>query len=314
MPAFARSTASRIALQHAWPLAFGLALAGCRSPEAAQPTLPTSPEVRTAAGTLAATLEGMAYDPAQHDATCKVYHHVYAPDGRLLTKGLGGEFPHHRGLFVGWNQLTCGGATFDFWHCRKGESLRFQGFRSASELGMPEDHGWQVAAVSWCRGDGTALLDERRATRAVDLGDGVVALQVHCVLSALGDPVALRGDPQHSGHQFRALQDFAPAAAAKVRYLRPAGAVAQADDVWTECDWLAAVLPLATGPVTVVRVEGAGNPTPQRGSTRGYGRFGATFAATVVPGAPLRLSWVYVVANGERTAAWCAEVAGRLRG
>src|SRR5262245_2981597 len=36
-------------------------------------------------------------------ATMKVFHHVYDPTGqRLVTKGPGGLFPHHRGLFYGF--------------------------------------------------------------------------------------------------------------------------------------------------------------------------------------------------------------------
>ena len=37
--------------------------------------------------------------------TYKVYHHVYDPLGKgFVTKGPGGLFPHHRGLFYGFNK------------------------------------------------------------------------------------------------------------------------------------------------------------------------------------------------------------------
>src|SRR5262249_30887883 len=43
-----------------------------------------------------------ALDPNDREDTYKPYHHVYDPAGtQLLTKGPGGLFTHHRGLFFG---------------------------------------------------------------------------------------------------------------------------------------------------------------------------------------------------------------------
>ena len=39
--------------------------------------------------------------------TAKIFAHVLAPGGETtLTKGPGGKFPHHRGIFIGWSKLT----------------------------------------------------------------------------------------------------------------------------------------------------------------------------------------------------------------
>ena len=39
------------------------------------------------------------------ETTKKIYHMVYAPDGsRFITKGVGGRFPHHRGIYFGYNR------------------------------------------------------------------------------------------------------------------------------------------------------------------------------------------------------------------
>jgi len=282
-------------------------LAACYS----APRRPAAPElVVTPRGQLVAALQGEAYDPQRHVETSKVFHHLFDAQGRLLTKGQGGDFEHHRGLFLGWNQLNWRGRSFDFWHCRKGEAQRFHGFVAPAELGLSAD--WQVAEVHWCTGDDELVLDERRALRARDLGRGVVALDVCVELRAVSTPVRLAGDPQHSGHQFRALQDFASKEAAKVRYLRPTGASGGRDDIWTGCDWIAAILPMPDGEVTVLRVEGAGNPQPTTWSTRDYGRFGATFATEVTPNLPLRLQWTYILASGARDAAFCAAQAAAV--
>jgi len=288
------------------PLLLLLGLGACAVADPRPAT--TDPDaVTTPSGVLAARLVRPAYDPAHHGDTCKPYHHVFAPDGRLLTKGLGGHYEHHRGLFLGWNQLRWRGRGFDFWHCRQGETQRFRGFVAPGELGL--DDGWQVAAIDWCDGGGEVVLAERRALCARDLGDNAVALDLRSDLRAASDPVWLDGDPQHAGQQFRALQAFGEPGATPVRYVRPAGAAGQANDVWTGCRWIAAVLPLPDGDVTVLRVEGSGNPGPATWSTRGYGRFGATFTVELRPGEVLRCQWTYVVAAGARDAAWCERLA-----
>jgi hypothetical protein len=57
--------------------------------------------------------------------TYKPFHHVYDASGNLLTKGPDGEhpylrdkilYPHHRGIFIGWNRLTFEGKRYDLWH------------------------------------------------------------------------------------------------------------------------------------------------------------------------------------------------------
>lgn len=273
---------------------------------------PAGPDVVTARGRRAARLVAPVYDPSRHAATCKVYHHVFAPDGRLLTKGDGGQFPHHRGLFVGWNRTTSGGETFDFWHLNHGESQRFAGYRAAVDLALPE--GAQVCAVDWCAVDGRTIVRELRGLAVDELPDGTFALHVRVRLATDQAMVALGGDPQHSGHQFRALQRFADDGAEPVRYVRPDGATARGNDVWTDCEWIAAVLPLPDGPVTVLRVEAPTNRGDVRWSTRPYGRFGATTALTLTPDRPLVFDWYYVVAAGERDARACERTAAALRG
>ncbi|HUU31439.1 MAG TPA: DUF6807 family protein, partial [Phycisphaerae bacterium] len=43
------------------------------------------------------------------EETYKPYLHVLAPDGTLLTKGPGGLYTHHRGIFIGWMKLKYDG-------------------------------------------------------------------------------------------------------------------------------------------------------------------------------------------------------------
>lgn len=289
-------------------VATGLALqvAGCQSGPR-----PQREEVRTDQG-LAALYVWSTYDPEKHRETCKVWHEVYAPDGRLLTKGLGGEFEHHRGLFFGHNQVRSDKRSFDFWHCQGGVSQRHMGFVDPETIDGLEGN-WQVAQVDWCDADGKAIVRELRGLTAVAESPDRTRIEVVIELNAVGGKVRLGGDPQHSGHQFRALNAFARPNAEPLRYVRPASASGGTNDVWTDCDWIAGVLPLPDGPVTVIRVEKPGNPAPVRWSTRPYGRFGATFSCVLIPDQPLRISYSYIIATGELTAERCQQLANAAR-
>lgn len=277
-----------------WPFL----LAACAS------TTPAPAPLRAHDGQALAEFVHPTYDAAAHAATCKPWHRIHAPDGRLLTKDLGGEFEHHRGLFVGWNQVRWRGQRLDFWHCRAGETQRCVDV-------APGPDGGQVAHIDWRTGNGELVLRERRTLRLWLRTDDAYGLELAHEFTAELD-VVLAGDPQHAGQQFRALQAFAEPGAPPVRYLRAAGAEPHGDDVWTGCAWIAALLPLPAGPVTVLRIEGGGNPQPATWSTRAYGRFGATFTTAIAAGGTLRVASHYVIANGARTEAWCAATAASI--
>lgn len=278
-----------------------LLFAACQGAPTTKPAAPG--ELVRQDGRIVANLVTAPYDANHAAATCKPWHDVFAGDGRVLTKGLGGTFPHHRGLFVGWNQVQCGGERFDFWHMNRGESQRLV------RLDADPNGRRQTATIAWCKADGTAVVHEQRTVTLHERADGAAVLDVQVALAAAGDDVVLGGDPQHAGHQFRAVQAFAEKGAAPVRYLRPATAKGGKDDVWTDCAWTAAVLPFADGPVTVLRVEGAGN-AKATWSTRPYGRFGAMWELRLLRGAaPTTLRVTWVIADGERDATWCAAVA-----
>ena len=92
-----------------------------------------------------------AYDTSTKDRaheTYKVYHHVFGPkSGRQITKGAGGKYTHHRGVFVGWNKTSFGdGKQYDFWHCKNGAHLRHIRF---VEQQADADHGTMTSEIHW---------------------------------------------------------------------------------------------------------------------------------------------------------------------
>ena len=251
------------------------------------------------------------HDEAHHHDTCKVFHHVRALDGTLLTKGNGGMFQHHKGLFIGWNRTAWNKRRFDFWHMPKQELQVFRAFLSPKELGMAA--GAQVCAIDWIAPEGEVVIAERRGLQLLEQHGDHYVLHLRNELRAPNGKVRLAGDPQHAGQQFRAPQTFAPKDAVKVSYVRPAGAEDHGNDVWTGCDWIAEIQPHGEQRYTILRVEGRDNRGETTWSTRDYGRFGATRTVDVTKERPLRLDQYYVIAAGARDATWCAAQAAKLR-
>lgn len=262
-------------------------------------------------GKRATLLVARPWNPEDATSTCKVYHHVFAPDGARLTKGEGGTFQHHRGLFVGWNRTRWNGRRFDFWHLPNGESQRWVETQEPAALQLP--NGAEVHHIQWCAPDGTVVVDELRGLAVLEHDDDSYALLLRIECRAPNGDVRLDGDPQHAGQQFRAPQRYAEDDAEPVRYVRPEAAERHENDVWTSCDWIAQVQPGPDGPVTVLRIESPDNPGKTTWSTRPYGRFGATRTFDVTAERPLRIDQIYKVAMGEHDRDWCARQAERLR-
>ena len=117
-------------------------------------------------GAPATTFFHRDHDPKRHHDTCKVFHHVRALDGTLLTKGNGGMFQHHKGLFIGWNRTKWNGQRFDFWHMPKQELQVFRGFLPHDAMNMAE--GAQVCAIEWITPAGEVVIAERRGLQLTE--------------------------------------------------------------------------------------------------------------------------------------------------
>lgn len=260
---------------------------------------------------VAARLMQLPFDKNNPRPTCKVFHHVYAPDGALLTKGFGGQFEHHRGLFVGWNQTKVGDKRFDFWHCNKGEHQDFAGTLAPQLLSLGKKA--QVSMIAWVAPDGRQIVNELRGFEVLEHDEHAYALLMRVQLTASVD-LTLTGDPQHAGQQFRSLQQFAEKDADPVLYLRPPTRKEHGNDIWTECDWIAGILRLPKKTYTVLRIESPHNGGKKiRWSTRPYGRFGATRTFKLKKAERVRLDQIYVIAEGAQDGKWCSDQAEKWR-
>lgn len=238
--------------------------------------------------------------------TFKVYHHVYNPAGtRLLTKGPGGLFPHHRGVFYGFNKISYGaGKVADTWHCNKGESQTHEAL--VAEEGGPV-LGRHTVQIAWRGQDGKVFANELREITVYRQGEGMTLEFASRLSSDVGE-IKLAGDPQHAGFQFRASQDVPDKTAKQTYYLRPDGRGETGkfrnwpgDADHANLPWNALSIVLDDQRYTICYLDRPQNPKESRFSERDYGRFGSYFETTVNEGKPLDLNYRLWIQPGEMT-------------
>lgn len=257
----------------------------------------------------------------QRQKTYKVYHHVYTPDGsRLMTKGPGGLFPHHRGLFYGFNLIRYGdGKTADVWHCK--ESAHQSHFNSLAMVAGAV-FGRDVNIVNWHGKDGDVFATEYREMTAYLITGGTM-IDFRSRLETNVGTVSLKGDPQHAGFQFRASQDVPDMTKKLTYYVRPDGKAEPGDfRNWSDKKDETSInknhfnLPFNAACITLpCLVESGGkkenrkftvcyfdhpnNPKPSRYSERDYARFGSYFEYELTEDRPLNVRYRIWIQEGE---------------
>jgi len=248
------------------------------------------------------------YDASSEEARAKSYkpfHHVFDPaTGIRLTKGDGGLFPHHRGIFFGYNRIFHGPekkTASDCWHC-KGQAR--QEFREMREQTAGPVAALQRLAIEWIGSDGKPVLEELREIEAVPVRNGTVIEFATRLTSAA--TLLLDGDPQHSGVHFRAANEVAETTKGDTYYIRPDGKAEPGkfrnwpqDTSYVNAPWHAASFVVGGQRYTVLRVNRPANPGEARMSERDYARFGSYFAHELEPDAPLFVGYRFWVQPGE---------------
>lgn len=244
--------------------------------------------------------------------TYKVFHHACSPDGKhRLTKGAGGLFPHHRGIFFGFNRIRYDGQSADVWHCHQGESQSHEA--SIQQIGGPV-FGRDQNLIFWNGRDGKPFAEEYRQLSAYRF-DGNILLEFVSILKSKGSRIQLDGDPQHAGVQFRAAQSVADETKAKTFYIRPDGIDAPgsfrnwsdaADEsaihrAHVDLPWLTMCFYLRDRQYSCCYLNHNDNPRPTMFSERDYGRFGGFFRYELTPEKPLRVQYRFWIQPGVLT-------------
>src|SRR5262249_31730608 len=149
---------------------------------------------------------------------------------QLLTKGPGGLWPHHHGVFYGFREASyADGKKCDIWHC----PAAFQEHSAILDTEAGPVLGRQLPEINWvaepkkkkgAKGteENQTFAKEQREITVYNLPGGTL-LEFASRLTALLPPVHLDGDPQHSGFHFRAINDVHTETETQTYFLRPDG-------------------------------------------------------------------------------------------
>jgi hypothetical protein len=243
----------------------------------------------------------------KRDLTFKVFHHLYDPAGqRLVTQGTGGKlYPHHRGIYYGFNKITYGdGKKCDTWHCTEGAHQSHEKVL-ASEAGPVL--GRHRVRIDWHGQNKEVFAQEERELTVYRVPGGRL-VGFASRLTSTGGKVVLDGDPQHAGFQFRADPEVAATTAKQTYYLRPDGAGkpgetrnwdAKNPQAHADLPWNAMSFVLGQDRYTIAYLDRPTNPKPARFSERDYGRFGSYFATEVDEKKPLDIAYRLWLQKGE---------------
>ncbi|MCB1092682.1 MAG: PmoA family protein, partial [Verrucomicrobiae bacterium] len=235
----------------------------------------------------------------RREETYKPFHHVYDEAGKnFITKGPGGKFTHHRGIYYGFSKTGYTDAegkaqTVDTWHCKPGKGTdpgAHQTHEAFLEQTADATHAVQKVRIAWHGNDGAVFANEER-TLAFSFGaDHSLMVDFSSKLIPVSGKVTVDGDPQHAGFHFRASGEVADVTSKETYYIRPGtgkdapGKTINWDakndsDATKNLAWKAMSFVAGGDRYTVVYLDRPTNPKPARFSERDYGRFGSYFVS-----------------------------------
>ena len=236
-----------------------------------------------------------AYDTkdktSAHD-TYKPYLHVFSDDGEtIITKGPGGAFTHHRGIFIGWNKLGFDGKVYDRWHMKGGEQVH-QKFEK-TEGG--KDSGVFTSVVNWNDNEKQPLVVEKRTMKFMPAEKpGYILIDFTSEILAPRGDVVLDGDPEHAGIQYRPANDVDKA---KTVYSYCGEKVDLKKD--KDLAWIGETYTLSNKQYSVVMMNHPDNTKGTRISAyRDYGRFGMFPKSEIAKGATKTFRYRFMIATG----------------
>jgi len=249
-----------------------------------------------------------AYDTSTKQRVFETYkplHHVFDAQGKnLLTNGPDGEhqytkgikYPHHRGIFIGWNRLEYGGQRFDLWHM-SGVAQVHQKFL---EMSAGPVLARSNSLINWNDKGGDAIIAEQRQVTVFGQSEPtVLLLEFQSELKAVRGDVFLNGDPEHAGMQYRAHNDVATGGKeVKATYLFHKDGIDAHKD--KDLPWSAMSCGLNGRRYSVLHMNHPDNPKQTLYSAyRDYGRFGAFFKKKINKGDTLTLRYRILVVESE---------------
>jgi len=256
--------------------------------------------------------------PERSHQTFKPYLHVFDAEGKgTITKGPGGQFTHHRGIFFGWQKIDFEGKKYNMWEMGGNNRQIHQKF--IDQKAGPDQASF-TSLVAWKLPDGKTLVeDERTFTFYRRPAPTLALIDFSTKAKAVAGDLDLNGNAEHGGIQFRPAEEVDHKT---LKYCLPKDAVEPPLDpnaefqlmvttkdgktaaitkiAKTDLPWAAESYQLGGKTYNVEEMSGPGNPTGTQWSAyRDYGRFGAFPAAKLKAGETLTLRYRFWVTAGD---------------
>lgn len=243
------------------------------------------------------------FDEARRQETGKVYTHIFDFEGGApITKGPGGKYPHHRGLFIGWKDTLVGGRDLDTWH-NPDNSQRHVGWKA---LETSADRAAQVEEIEWVDdATGKPFIRETRTVAAREGDGGIRLFDFTSELTSLAGTIRLKGDLQHAGMHVRLANEVSEHEDT-TQYILPEGGQELEGDKVVGAWWVCCSAVVRDKRYWLVHMTAPDNPTGQPVySIRRYARFGAFFEPELAEGKPLAMKFRVAVSETELTRERC---------
>jgi Methane oxygenase PmoA len=211
------------------------------------------------------------------------------------------KFPHHRGIYIGWNKIGSDlpgpdekTKTWDLWHFNKGGSMQVVKF---SKMEAGKDAATLVAKIEWRAGAKDAsgsdlFLTETRTLRISRPVAQTTQVDAQFVLLPARD-LSLGGDLQHAGIHFRASTSVVEQAKETAYVWEPDLDGTNGKVASKELKWAGLIFPIGLRWYRALELNAAANPVDEL-SWRDYGRFGFFFAKELKKDEPLNLKYRFV--------------------
>lgn len=236
------------------------------------------------------------YDEAHRENTYKVYTHLYDFEGAApITKGPGGKYSHHRGLFIGWKKTSVDGRVLNVWEMPNSSQRHVAWL----ELSCGADSARQVERIHWCDPEGKPFIEEIRTITAQAGESGLRIFDFISEVRSLAATIQLRGDLHHAGMQVR-IADEVSDHEDTTRYILPEGADEVEKDKVIGAWWVCCSPVVRDKRYWLIHMTPKDHPTGQPVySIRRYARFGAFFEADVEEGKPLATRFRIILSDQE---------------
>ena len=233
----------------------------------------------------------------------KPFLHVFGDEGDCLTEWSAKQvYPHHRGIFIGWNKITSDLGSWDLWHLTRGAKMRVVKLEKLS--GGP-DAATLVARIEWLAGQkdtaGSDLLITETRTLVFSRPEGKrTQVDVQFELKAARD-LELGGDLQHAGIHFRGSQELVKRAKETSYVWEPDLPGPGGRAVSKDFKWCRLLFPIGERWYSSTELNTPGNPIEEL-SWRDYGRFGFFFKKRLKAGEAFKVNYRFVTQRAEAPA------------